>query len=102
MIGCGGVGQAVVQGAHIAGAARIIAVDHVALKRDMALKLGATDVVDPNDGDVPTQILGLTSGRGADYAFEVIGNVELDRDGVQLHPRRRHDDRRGCATQSTR
>jgi S-(hydroxymethyl)glutathione dehydrogenase/alcohol dehydrogenase len=77
VIGCGGVGQAVVQGAHIAGAARIIAVDHVALKRDMALKLGATDIVDPNDGDVPTQILGLTSGRGADYAFEVIGNVEL-------------------------
>ena len=48
MIGCGGVGQAVIQGARIAGAARIIAVDPVALKRDMALKLGATDVDRPD------------------------------------------------------
>ncbi|MEX2255204.1 MAG: Zn-dependent alcohol dehydrogenase [Acidimicrobiia bacterium] len=77
VIGCGGVGQAVIQGAHIAGAAKIIAVDHVALKRDMALKLGATDAVNPNDGDVITQVHGLTSGRGADYAFEVIGIPEV-------------------------
>ena len=51
VIGCGGVGQAVIQGARIAGAARIIAIDPVALKRDAALKLGATDVVDPADAD---------------------------------------------------
>ena len=60
VIGCGGVGQAVIQGARIAGASRIIAVDPVALKRDMALKLGATDTVDPGDGDVITQVFGLT------------------------------------------
>ena len=77
VIGCGGVGQAVIQGSRIAGAARIIAVDPVALKRDMALKLGATDALDPNDGDIVSQVLGLTSGRGADYAFEVIGVPEL-------------------------
>lgn len=77
VIGCGGVGQAVIQGANIAGAARIIAVDPVPLKRDMALKLGATDTIDPGEGDVPTQVLELTSGRGADYAFEVIGNPDL-------------------------
>ena len=51
VIGCGGVGQAVIQGARIAGAARIIAIDPVALKRDAALQLGATDVVDPTDAD---------------------------------------------------
>src|SRR6266511_1882489 len=73
VIGCGGVGQAVIQGARIAGAARIIAVDPVALKRDTALKLGATDVVDPEAGDPVAQVQELTSGRGADYAFEVIG-----------------------------
>ncbi|HEY8217188.1 MAG TPA: Zn-dependent alcohol dehydrogenase [Acidimicrobiia bacterium] len=77
VIGCGGVGQAVIQGARIAGASRIVAVDPVALKRDMALKLGATDAVDPGDGDVPSQIMGLTSGRGGDYVFEVIGNTDL-------------------------
>ena len=77
VIGCGGVGQAVIQGARIAGASRIIAVDPVAFKRDMALKLGATDAIDPGDGDVATQVLGLTSGRGSDYAFEVIGNPDL-------------------------
>jgi S-(hydroxymethyl)glutathione dehydrogenase/alcohol dehydrogenase len=77
VIGCGGVGQAVIQGARIAGAARIVAVDTVALKRDTALKLGATDVIDPADGDLAGQVMGLTSGRGADYVFEVIGNTDL-------------------------
>jgi S-(hydroxymethyl)glutathione dehydrogenase/alcohol dehydrogenase len=77
VIGCGGVGQAVIQGARIAGAARIMAVDPVALKRDTALKLGATDAIDPADGDVVEQVQALTSGRGADYAFEVIGVPDL-------------------------
>src|SRR3990172_761320 len=77
VIGCGGVGQAVIQGARIAGAPRIIAVDTVALKRDTALKLGATDVIDPGSGDIVAQVKALTGGRGADYAFEVIGVAEL-------------------------
>jgi len=76
VIGCGGVGQAVVQGARIAGAARIIAIDPVGLKRDAALKVGATDVIDPADGDPLIQVMALTGGRGADYAFEVIGLPE--------------------------
>ncbi|HZP29453.1 MAG TPA: Zn-dependent alcohol dehydrogenase [Acidimicrobiia bacterium] len=73
VIGCGGVGSAVIQGARIAGAARIIAVDPVPMKRESALKLGATDVVDPSDGDPVAQVQALTNGRGVDYAFEVIG-----------------------------
>jgi S-(hydroxymethyl)glutathione dehydrogenase / alcohol dehydrogenase len=76
VIGCGGVGQAVIQGARIAGASRIIAVDPVELKRKAAVKLGATDTVDPADGDPVAQVHALTSGRGADYAFEVIGLPE--------------------------
>jgi S-(hydroxymethyl)glutathione dehydrogenase/alcohol dehydrogenase len=76
VVGCGGVGQAVIQGASIAGAARVIAIDPVALKRETALKLGATDAVDPADGDPLGQVQALTGGRGADYTFEVIGTPE--------------------------
>ncbi len=76
VIGCGGVGQAVIQGARIAGAGRIIAVDPVAMKRAAAQRLGATDLVDPAAGDPVAQVHALTGGRGADYAFEVIGLPE--------------------------
>ena len=76
VIGCGGVGQAVIQGARIAGASRIIAVDPVELKRKTAEQLGATDHVDPNEGDPVAQVQQLTGGRGVDYAFEVIGLPE--------------------------
>jgi len=76
VLGCGGVGQAVIQGARIAGAGRIIAIDPQELKRKTATKLGATDVIDPSRGDPVDQVKALTGGRGADYAFEVIGLPE--------------------------
>jgi S-(hydroxymethyl)glutathione dehydrogenase / alcohol dehydrogenase len=76
VIGCGGVGQSVIQGARIAGAARIIAVDPVEMKRKTAEQNGATDFVDPSQGDPVAQVQQLTSGRGVDYAFEVIGLPE--------------------------
>ena len=76
VIGCGGVGQSVLQGARIAGAGRLIAVDPVAMKRKTSEALGATDLVDPADGDPVAQVKELTGGRGADYAFEVIGLPE--------------------------
>jgi S-(hydroxymethyl)glutathione dehydrogenase / alcohol dehydrogenase len=76
IIGCGGVGQSVLQGARIAGASRIFAVDPVELKRKTAEQLGATDLIDPADGDPVQQVRELTEGRGADYAFEVIGLPE--------------------------
>jgi S-(hydroxymethyl)glutathione dehydrogenase / alcohol dehydrogenase len=76
VIGCGGVGQAVIQGARLAGAGRIIAVDPVEMKREAARKLGATDTVDPAKGDPVARVKALTGGRGADYAFEVIGLPE--------------------------
>ncbi len=71
VIGCGGVGQFVVQGARIAGAARIIAIDPLATKRETARSNGATDVIDPTTGDVAEAVAELTGGRGADYSFEV-------------------------------
>lgn len=75
-VGCGGIGLNVVQGARIAGAHRIIAVDPVPAKRDLAVQFGATDVVDPADGDVVQQIRELTGGLGADYVLESVGSAE--------------------------
>jgi S-(hydroxymethyl)mycothiol dehydrogenase len=71
VIGCGGVGLAVVQGAKLAGAERIVAVDVAAEKLDAARALGATDVVDASAGDPIAQVKELT--KGVDYAFSAIG-----------------------------
>lgn len=73
LIGAGGVGQAVVQGARIAGAERIIVVDPIKSKRDLAQRVGATDVLDPNDGDIVGAVQELLGGRGVDYAFDTVG-----------------------------
>lgn len=72
VVGCGGIGLSCVQGAYLAGAARIIAVDLVASKLDLARRLGATDTVNGSDGDVVAQVLELTDG-GVEYSFEAIG-----------------------------
>ena len=76
VIGCGGVGQSVIQGARIAGASRIFAVDPVEMKRKTAEQFGATDLIDPADGDPVAAGEGATEGRGTDYSFEVIGLPE--------------------------
>ncbi len=76
VLGLGGVGLNVVQGARMVGAARIIAVDPVAWKRELARELGATDTVDASV-DVLTALLDLTDGRGVDVAFEAVGQVPL-------------------------
>jgi S-(hydroxymethyl)glutathione dehydrogenase/alcohol dehydrogenase len=73
IVGCGGVGLAAVNGAAIAGAARIIAVDTSAKKLDMARAFGATDVVDASGGDAAAKVLELTGG-GVEYSFECIGS----------------------------
>jgi S-(hydroxymethyl)glutathione dehydrogenase/alcohol dehydrogenase len=73
VIGCGGVGLSAIQGCRIAGAARIVAVDTVPWKLDLATKLGATDTVDASKDDALAAIRELTGGAGADYAFECIG-----------------------------
>jgi S-(hydroxymethyl)glutathione dehydrogenase/alcohol dehydrogenase len=71
-VGCGGVGLSAIQGAVVAGARRIIAVDSQPAKFDLARALGATDCVDASAGDAVGQVMELTSG-GVDYSFEAIG-----------------------------
>ena len=77
VIGCGGVGQSVIQGARIAGAAVIIAIDPVESRRAGSLQAGATHAIDPNDSDPIARVRELTHGRGADFTFEVVGRPEL-------------------------
>jgi S-(hydroxymethyl)glutathione dehydrogenase/alcohol dehydrogenase len=77
VIGCGGVGQSVIQGARIAGAAVIIAIDPVPGRREAGVRAGATHAVDPAEADPVEQVRALTAGRGADYSFEVVGRPEL-------------------------
>ena len=77
VIGCGGVGQSVIQGARIAGAATIVAVDLAAPRREASLAVGATHAIDPAGGDPVEQVRALTDGRGADFTFEVVGRPEL-------------------------
>ena len=72
VIGCGGVGLSCINGAAIAGASRVIAVDMVASKLELARKFGATDVVDASAGDPVQQVRDLTGG-GVHYSFEAIG-----------------------------
>ena len=73
VVGCGGVGLNVIQGARIQGAGGIIAVDTNAGKLELARRFGATDVVDAGAGDPVTAVMALTGQRGADVAFEVVG-----------------------------
>ena len=84
VVGCGGVGQSIVQGARIAGAAQIIAIDPVQLKRESALALGATDTINPTAEDPVKAVKARTGRRGADYAFEVIGRAETIRQVVAM------------------
>jgi S-(hydroxymethyl)glutathione dehydrogenase/alcohol dehydrogenase len=73
VLGCGGVGLNVIQGAKIAGAKEIIAVDTFDSKLEMAKEFGATQTVNASDGNAVAQVQALTEGRGADVSFEVIG-----------------------------
>lgn len=73
VFGTGGVGLNAVQGAHIAGAEKIIAVDLLDRKLEFAKTFGATHTVNASRGNPVTEVRALTGGRGVDYAFEVIG-----------------------------
>jgi S-(hydroxymethyl)glutathione dehydrogenase/alcohol dehydrogenase len=82
VVGCGGVGLSVVQGARLAGAARIIAIDRRPTAMQRAVALGATHTLKPAADDAPGEQLAaavraLTDGRGADHAFEATGVAAL-------------------------
>lgn len=72
ILGCGGVGLNAVQGAAMAGAGKVIAIDKVAWKLELARSYGATDVVDASEEDAVEAVMSLVPG-GVDFAFEAIG-----------------------------
>jgi S-(hydroxymethyl)glutathione dehydrogenase/alcohol dehydrogenase len=76
VIGCGGVGLNVIQGAALAGARQIIAIDLLANKLEFAKTFGATHCINPSQDDPWKAVLELTGGRGVDYAFEVISSAK--------------------------
>ncbi len=84
VIGCGGVGLAAINGAAVAGAGRIIAIDTVASKLELAKTFGATDGIDASQGNVVKQVRGLTGGRGVDHAIEAIGLKQTIEDAFNM------------------
>ena len=84
VFGLGGIGLSVIQGAKMAKAGRILAIDINESKFDMAKKYGGTDFINPKEFTKPIQeiIVEMTDG-GVDYSFECIGNVELMRAALE-------------------
>lgn len=82
--GLGGVGLATVQGARVAGAALIVAVDPVAARREAALAMGATHAFDPGAVNLGAEIMALTGNIGVDYAFETAGVAKLIESSLAL------------------
>jgi S-(hydroxymethyl)glutathione dehydrogenase/alcohol dehydrogenase len=84
VFGMGGIGLSCIQGAVMAKAERIIAIDINPSKFELAKQFGATDCVNPKDHDAPIQdvIVDLTDG-GVDYSFECVGNVNLMRAALE-------------------
>jgi S-(hydroxymethyl)glutathione dehydrogenase/alcohol dehydrogenase len=77
VMGLGGVGISVVQGARLAGASRIVVSDPFAERRESAARFGATDALDPTATDVTAACHELTRGIGVDYAFDAAGHPDL-------------------------
>jgi S-(hydroxymethyl)mycothiol dehydrogenase len=76
VIGCGGVGNAAIAGARLAGASKIIAIDRDPRKLEWARKLGATHTVDASTADVVSAVQDVTDGFGADVVIEAVGRPE--------------------------
>ena len=76
VFGCGGVGDSVIQGARLAGATKIIAVDIDPRKLEWARDFGATHTINAREEDPVARIKALTDGHGVDYSFEAVGRAE--------------------------
>jgi S-(hydroxymethyl)glutathione dehydrogenase/alcohol dehydrogenase len=72
VIGCGAVGLAAINGAAIAGAGRVIAIDRVGSKLNLARHFGATDVIDASKEDPVAKVIEMTGG-GVPHSFEAVG-----------------------------
>ena len=77
VMGLGGVGLSIVQGARIAQAENIIVSDPVEDRRSKATQLGATNTIDPTSSDLLGEIFELTDGAGVDFSFDAVGNSDL-------------------------
>ena len=77
VFGCGGVGDAAIAGARLAGAKRVIAVDLDATKLEWAMDFGATDIVNASQTDPVEAVRALTDGNGADVCIEAVGNPKV-------------------------
>ena len=75
VVGCGGVGLNVLQGARLSNAGQVIAVDLDEGKLEFAMKFGATHAVNASDEDAVARVKEITGGLGADYTFEVFGSA---------------------------
>ena len=84
VIGLGGIGLSAMQGAKIAGAERLIAIDIAPTKLGWATAFGATDVVDASAVDAVTAVRDLTGGEGVDVAFEATGVPSCVRQAVEM------------------
>ncbi len=78
VVGLGGVGLSVVQGARLAGAGAVIVVDRAPEKLELAMSMGATQALEAG-GELAKQVRGLTERRGADHAFDCVGMAETIR-----------------------
>lgn len=83
VIGCGGIGLNAVQGAALAGASKIIAIDKIAWKLDLARKYGATDIIDVSEQDAVEAVFELIP-AGVDFAFEAIGLKKAAEQAFQM------------------
>jgi S-(hydroxymethyl)glutathione dehydrogenase/alcohol dehydrogenase len=84
VFGLGGVGLSVIQGATLAGAEQIIAIDTNPRKFELARQFGATDSLDPTSVADPVEAILELSGGGVDYSFECIGSVEVMGQALQV------------------
>ena len=88
VFGAGGIGLNAIQGAAIAGAEKVIAVDLLDAKLEMARQLGATHTINASNRDPIPEIQSLTDGLGTDFAIEAIGiNVTFEQAIRALRPR---------------
>lgn len=84
VFGCGGVGLSIIQGARIAGARQVIAVDQFDAKLRMAEQMGATHLVNATKVDAVAEIRRLTGGKGVDHSFEAVGLPVLAEQAVRV------------------
>ena len=81
--GCGGVGLSIVQGARLAGARQIIAIDQFGQKRQMAMRVGATHFINSSETDPVKAVREMTGGLGVDHSFEAVGLATLCRQAIE-------------------